>query len=75
MYSDIQEVRLPDGRWVLVETLGGIYPSRDKAREAKSEMEVSRKMNDEKHWNLYEQLMVLFNRVFGDNQVALDQIE
>ena len=41
--NQIQEVRLPSGHWVLVETLGELYPTRDAARADKRRIIVSRR--------------------------------
>ena len=34
----IQEARLPCGHWVIVETLSGVYKTRDEAREAREQI-------------------------------------
>jgi hypothetical protein len=66
--SQIQEVRLPSGHWVLVETLGEFYPTRDAARAAKRRIVVSRRQGEIE----VESLELLFERAV--NRLSADHL-
>ena len=56
MFDYIQAVKVHNGAWVLVETLGTVYQSRDEARVAAETLRARRAKRDQDRWNLEKAL-------------------
>lgn len=64
--SQIREVRLPSGHWVLVETLGELYHTREAARMAKRRIIVNRRQIEDEVMGLEACLEEAISRLSPD---------